>query len=125
MANDIAPEMTDNEALRRILALADDVRDVTLERYDSIAGEGAIDTVVTNASPATREASELVVKRIVTSLGPDALTIKEDGVVVGLIPAGGGQWVSPLAGSGDITCSTAPTKTATIAIASYQKSPEE
>lgn len=117
---DIAPPMSDNEALRRIVSEAEKAVELMLEGYDAIEGDADL-RPVSSVLPVTRLARPQAVKTVVTSIGPDPVLIREDGKIVHRIPGAGGSWVSALAGAGAIHCSCAEGQSASIALVTYIK----
>ncbi len=116
--SEIAEPMSDNAALRSILAEVRAIQCELLAGYTEITGANSV--AITDSTPYTRAANEDVRKTLITNLGPDQILIKEGAVLVG-IKAQYETWSSALAGAEIIEVSVATGDTATIAIANYIK----
>ena len=122
MLEDIADPMPENEALRRIIVQAELAVEALIHPYDTIVGATEL-VDVSYIDVIDRVALPGVIKTTVTSVGPDAVEIYEDQILIHVIPAGGGTWESPLTGGGVIRLMCAESQHAKVAFATYIKTP--
>jgi len=114
MADEIADEMDDNEALRRILGEFREYRREAVGEYDSVESvSGACGVGPSNALE--RAANANAVRTVVVNDGADRVYVTEDGHLVGTIGSNGDDEL-PLMGKGAIKvyCGSGGSSTASI-----------
>jgi hypothetical protein len=116
MSQPIAEEMTDNEALRYIVAELRFQNAFSAGQYDSI--EGSSDNACSDVTPFTRDARPKAIKTVITNQGANDVLISENGYLVRILPPNE-TWVSPLTGSGNLSITCAESFSSSIAIATY------
>ncbi len=118
MSDQIAPEMTDNQALREILGQISVLESILRQRYTAVA---EVTALVTDGDPYERVANPDSVKTLITNTGADnTVGIYEGGALVKMLGPGE-TWVSPLDGSGAITVTAADALDSTISVTTYTK----
>lgn len=101
MPTDIAPAMSDNEALRRILSSMQSMEVFLKQEYDSIATTADV-TMNTSTAVAIRAAESDAVATVIANKGANDVYIYEDTKHVATVKAGTSLQL-PLTGKGAIT----------------------
>jgi hypothetical protein len=119
MSDLIAPPMTDNEALRRILANVECITQVLTEPYNDVVGLGGL-KAVNDSVGVTRGKVSNAVKTVVTNVGANPVWVWENGQLIGIV-APNGSLRSFGGGQGVILVKTAPSSglTSTVAVTTY------
>lgn len=116
MSDLIAPAMSDNEALRRIVALLDAFISHIIGEYTSLVGENTL--TVTTATTAIRGADDEALKTVVTNVSNKVIQVYEDGNLVARLNEDQ-TWVSDLSGRLAITAKTLNGE-GSVAVATYR-----
>lgn len=115
MPEDIAEGMTDNEALRRILASMQSMEIHLKQEYDSI--ETTMDLALNTTASVARAANADAVATVVANRGADDAYVYEDTKQVAIVKANTSMQL-PLTGKGAITAKAA-LATTTIRVSTY------
>lgn len=118
MSDEIAPKMSDNEALRRILAQCITMEDFLTKDYDDIEGTNSVE--VSDVDPFTRGANSRAVRCVITNrdLDGDEVKVHEDDKLVRILQPGE-TWESPTRGKLAIRVTCNSGEASTIAVATY------
>jgi hypothetical protein len=113
--------MSDNAALNAIVAQLEELNATVAGKYDSVLGDNAFG-LITSAAARVRAAVPLAVKTVITNKGPNSLMVRENGVLVLVVPANNTveEGTLPLTGAGSLNFSVASAETANITVATYQ-----
>lgn len=118
----IAPEMSENEALRRIVASLDAYLTLQAGQYSQV--DSVTVTPITTALTALRDANASAFKTIVTNTGAQAIDIYEGGALVKKALAANTSWVSDAQGRLAISAKTASSTSSAI-VSTYILLPAE
>ncbi len=121
MPDETDEPMSDNAALNAIVAQLEALNATVAGKSDKVLGDNSY-ILLTSAAARLRAAVPLAVKTIITNRGPNQVLVRENGVLVLVVPANNTveEGTLPLTGAGSLNLTVASGQTANLAIATYQ-----
>lgn len=119
MPDETVDPLSDNAALNALVTELEALAAFVGGKYDRVTGDANF-VLVTDAGTYLRSARATGVKTAITNNGPNECVVRENGVIIALVPAGETK-VLPLAGKGPLKVNVAAGETANIAVATFNK----